>query len=113
MNKFEDKKQCTRDFVFSYKTPWPGEVNPSLFKKLTRTIVEKYFVGDILSTRHRELVDEAIAWESVEVECGLEDIYLGQPIPKVVMTCFQNWYWRMQNGEEPAERNYEEEELLF
>ena len=96
--------------TFTYKEPWPGSLNPSLFKKLTKRIVEEYSVGSVLSDEDQNLVDISISWDSVCIEDELSRIYGGASIPLVVMECFENWYWRMNNGEEPLEENDEAED---
>lgn len=95
---------------FTYKEPWPGSLTPSLFKKLTKRIVEEYSVGSVLSDEDQNLVDRSIEWCTVCIENELARVYDGESIPFVVMECFENWYWRINNGEEPLEENYETDE---
>ena len=95
---------------FTYKEPWPGLLTPSLFKKLTKRIVEEYTVGSSLSPDDQNLLDRSIEWCSVCIEDELARMYDGAAIPLVVMECFENWYWRIKNGEEPLKENNEHEE---
>lgn len=109
MAKVDGKPVPTHKRTFTYKEDWPGECNPDLFIELTRIITQNYSVGDVLSPEDQLLVDSAIQWDSVCIEHELGDIYEGAPIPFLVMECFENWNWRIENGEEPSETNYEEE----
>ena len=109
MAKLDGKPVTTPKRTFTYKEDWPGECNPELFVELTRNIVQNYSVGSVLSEADQVLVDRAIQWDSVCIENELMSIYDGAPIPFLVMECFENWNWRIENGEEPSETNYEEE----
>ena len=95
---------------FQYKEPWPGDLRPSSFITLVERVCTNYSVGDILEFEDRMLLDRAITWDSVCIEFELSNMYDRQPIPILVMECFQNWHWRIRNGEEPQEINDDEED---
>jgi len=107
-----DGKTITPKRTFSYKEEWPGECTPRLFKELVKRIVTHYDVGDRLTSEDCDLLDSAILWESVCIESELAGMSQGNPIPFLVMECFENWNWRIENGEEPQGYNYGQEEAF-
>jgi len=109
MAKLDGKPVTKQKRTFTYKEDWPGECSPELFVELTRNIVQNYSVGDILSEHDQVSVDLGIVWDSVCIGDELADIHSNGPIPHSVMECFENWNWRIENGGEPSETNYEEE----
>jgi len=109
MAKLDGKPTWTKRKTFTYKKAWPGKCKPATFIRLTDNITQNYSVGDVLSKEDQVRVDLGIVWETVCIENELADIHMGEPITSHVMECFENWNWRIENGEEPDYENHEEE----
>lgn len=96
-----DGKDINSKKDFPYKEYWPGDFRLIKFKQLVRVIVNEYEVGDTLEEEDRFLVDTAIVWDTSIIEEELVHLYNGEPITSEVMQVFENWNWRLENGEVP------------
>lgn len=96
-----DGKDINSKKDFTYKEYWPGDFRLTKFKELVRTIVNEYGVGDVLEVEDRILVDTAIVWDTSIIENQLGSLHDGMPITSEVMQVFENWNWRLKNGEVP------------
>lgn len=101
------KKNKTK--TFTWKAKWPGGMCLEGFRELVFGITRLYRVGDVLCPSDRHRLDECISWADTEIEEELCDLFDGTPIGPRAMEYFQNWRWRMENGEEPNEEEFYEE----
>lgn len=102
-----DGKKAHPKRAFRHKEEWPGECSPQSFIDLIRRITQDYSVGDTLSEYDQLQVDRTIVWDSHPCEMEFLNLYNGEPITPLMMELFQNWAWRLDNGERPQEYNNE------
>lgn len=98
-------KEVTPVRNFTYKEEWPGECCPDRFKALIKLITEEYDVGCTLDSFAQHLLDMAIVWDTHSCEMEFSGLHSGEPLSRGIMDLFENWAWRLSNGEEPDEYN--------
>ena len=104
-----DGKEFKPVKAFTHKEEWPGACTPENFRELVYRVTENYTSDSVLSAEDRNLLDRAITWDSSAFEEEFVSIHAGYPIPDLIYDVFQNWRWRLENGEEPQSYNDEED----